>query len=70
MSDQALEHEAKEPSPSDEARVEGWRFEVLLQAGYPPALADAVARSRADLHLAADLLRRGCDPQLAARILL
>lgn len=68
MNENALEnvdeHAFWEPS------VEGWRFEVLLRAGYPPSLADQIARSRADLHLAADLVTRGCDPRLAARIVL
>lgn len=71
MSEHALEQtETDEISSHWEASVEGWRFEVLLRAGYPAELADEVARSRADLHLAADLVLRGCDPELAARIVL
>ncbi|MER3411548.1 MAG: hypothetical protein C4305_04000 [Thermoleophilia bacterium] len=71
MSEYALEQtDADETFSLWEASVEGWRFEVLLRAGYPAALADEVARSRADLHLAADLVLQGCDSELAARILL
>ena len=51
-------------------QVETWRLSVLLDAGYPPDLAELVAESRVDLHEAVDLLERGCPPPLAARILL
>jgi len=51
------------------AAVEAWRLHVLLQAGYPLRLAERVARSNADLHLAVEMLERGCTPGVAARIL-
>jgi hypothetical protein len=50
--------------------VESWRLTVLLDAGYPPDLADILAESKVDLHLAVELLERGCPAPLAARILL
>jgi hypothetical protein len=53
-----------------DAEVESWRMVVLLDAGYPPELAETIAESKADLHAAVDLLERGCPPQLAARIIL
>ena len=62
--------ECREVRTEDEL-VESWRFEVLLRAGYPPTLANALARERAaDLHLAARLLENGCEPELAAAIVL
>jgi len=53
-----------------DAEVESWRLTVLLDAGYPPELAEQLAESKADLHAAVDLLERGCPAPLAARILL
>jgi hypothetical protein len=50
--------------------VETWRLTVLLDAGYPPDLADLLAESKVDLHVAVELLERGCPAPLAARILL
>lgn len=52
-------------------QVEQWRFSVLLEAGYPPELADKIARDLdADLHLAVALVERGCSPAKAAEIVL
>ena len=52
-------------------RVERWRAEALIRAGYDPAGAsDLVARIDIDLHTATDLLERGCPPELALQILL
>lgn len=51
-------------------QVSLWRFEVLVRTGYPPTVAADVARSGADLHLAVDLVEQGCEPMLAARIVL
>jgi hypothetical protein len=51
--------------------VEAWRLEQLLAAGYPIATAEQLAaRQDIDLHRALDLVARGCDPELAGRILL
>jgi len=43
---------------------------VLMEAGYPVPLAERLAHSEADLHSAVELVRRGCEPQTAAEILL
>jgi hypothetical protein len=51
-------------------QVEGWRLSVLLDAGFPPELAELLAESNVDLHAAVELLERGCSAPLAARILL
>jgi hypothetical protein len=65
--------------PSDELEVVfepdrvGWyRFNTLFNAGYPLELARRLADdSSVDLHRAVELVvDRGCDPGLAARILL
>ena len=48
-----------------------WRFAVLIRAGYDPADAMAIAaEDEIDLHLATELLGRGCPPATALRILL
>jgi hypothetical protein len=55
----------------DERRVLGWRYEELLRAGYAEREAMLLAdRADVDLHLAVELLRRGCPPATALRILL
>jgi hypothetical protein len=52
-------------------RVERWRAEELLRAGFDPAAAAEVAgRLDIDLHAARELIDRGCPPELALRILL
>ncbi len=55
---------------TEKSKVEGWRLHVLIQAGYPLTLAEKLAGSEADLHRAVDLVSRGCDPPVAAAILL
>jgi hypothetical protein len=48
-----------------------WRFSQLTRSGY--GFDDAItlaARFDIDLHIAADLVSRGCPPRLALRILL
>jgi hypothetical protein len=54
----------------EQAKVESWRLHVLIEAGYPLPLAEKLAASDADLHLCVDLVRSGCDPTVAAEILL
>ncbi len=54
----------------ERAKVEGWRLHVLIEAGFPLHLAERLAASEADLHRCVDLLRSGCDPTVAAEILL
>ena len=52
-------------------RIERWRYEALLRAGYEPSAARRIAeRQDVDLHNAVELLERGCSPELAAAILL
>ena len=55
---------------NEPARVESWRLHVLLEAGYPVHLAERIAVSEVDLHVAVELLTRGCDASVAAEILL
>jgi hypothetical protein len=62
--------ELVETEQSERAKVESWRLHVLMEAGYPLALAERVAGSEADLHRAVDLISRGCTPEVAANILL
>ena len=51
--------------------VEAWRAEELERAGFPAELAAELAmRVDVDLHRAAELLVKGCSPELAAQILL
>lgn len=48
-----------------------WRFDQLVRAGYPPESATVLASHvEIDLHEATALLRRGCHPATAMRILL
>jgi hypothetical protein len=52
-------------------RVERWRTEELLRAGYDPVAAtDLASRLDVDLHRAIELLEHGCPAELAIRILL
>ena len=54
----------------EEERVRRWRVEQLREAGYAHAAAiELAARRDVDLHLAVELLRRGCPPATALRIL-
>ena len=52
-------------------RVTAWRACELLKAGYEPLMAVELAEHpEVDLHVALELVERGCQPDLAARILL
>jgi hypothetical protein len=55
---------------SERSKVEGWRLHVLIEAGYPLSLAERLAASEADLHLAVELVGNGCGHETAAEILL
>jgi hypothetical protein len=56
---------------SEHELVHRWRLEQLRKTGYPARAAKAIAsRHDIDLHLAVELLRRGCTTELAVRILL
>ena len=51
--------------------IEAWRAEALERAGYGAAAAAEIAvRHDIDLHLATDLVERGCPADIALRILL
>jgi hypothetical protein len=51
--------------------VRGSRSDQLSAVGYPrSAAAELADRRDVDLHLAVELLRRGCNPATALRILL
>jgi hypothetical protein len=53
------------------AVVLAWRFDALCRTGFDlDAAAVIAANVEIDLHEAIDLVRRGCPPALAARILL
>jgi hypothetical protein len=67
MSDMA---QIAEFDQSERNRVASWRLHVLIEAGYPLPLAERLAQSEADLHLAVKLVSQGCVPKTAAEILL
>ena len=55
----------------EQTAVLEWRFSQLAKSGY--GIDDAVVlatHTDVDLHLASDLVARGCPPALALRILL
>ena len=50
--------------------VAGWRREELLASGFSLPLAARLAKdARYDLHALIELVERGCEPELALRIL-
>jgi len=55
---------------TERTKVESWRLHVLIEAGYPLTLAERLAASEADLHLAVVLVGNGCEHETAAEILL
>jgi hypothetical protein len=56
---------------TENQRIERWRLEELIRAGYSVPTAELLAAANeVDLHLATELLQRGCKPELAVRILL
>jgi hypothetical protein len=58
-------------TPTERDQVERWRARELERAGFSVSLARKLAaRLDIDLHLATDLIRSGCPPELAIRILL
>jgi hypothetical protein len=62
--------EILEPETSERSKVESWRLHVLIEAGYPLHVAERLAASEADLHLAVELIGQGCEHATAAEILL
>lgn len=68
MNDTAQVELLGENAEADE--VISWRLWVLARAGYDETTARALALRRdVDLHEAVELVRRGCPPKLAYRIL-
>ena len=69
---QELETEApEEATPDPAARVLGWRIEQLIAVGFDSDAALVLALDRTvDLHEATELVRRGCPPTTAFRILI
>jgi hypothetical protein len=62
--------EIVETHESERSKVESWRLHVLIEAGYPTVLAERLAASEADLHIAVELVAAGCTHETAAEILL
>lgn len=62
--------EILEPLFDERSKVESWRLHILIEAGYPLPLAERLAVSEADLHVACEMLVQGCEPKTAAEILL
>jgi len=57
-------------APREWDQIERWRMYELERAGFDIGLARELAsRPDIDLHLAAELVERGCSPELASRIL-
>jgi hypothetical protein len=51
-------------------QVVRWRCEQLVESGFAPALATRIAEdTHYDLHALIELVERGCQPELAVRIL-
>ena len=56
---------------TEQERIERWRAHELERAGFEASAAALLAaRNDVDLHYAIDLLRNGCEPELALQILL
>jgi hypothetical protein len=56
---------------TESERIQRWRAEELERAGYDESdAAELAGRPDVDLHLAVDLLERGCPSSTALRILL
>jgi hypothetical protein len=56
---------------TESERIERWRVEELERAGYGADEAGELAsRAYVDLHLAIELLQRGCPAETALKILL
>ena len=60
-----------ENAPDPAARVLGWRIEQLMAVGFDSDAAFVLALDRTvDLHDATELVKRGCPPRTAFRILI
>ena len=55
---------------TENERIQRWRAAELERAGYDePDAAELAGRADVDLHLAVELLQKGCSPDLAYNIL-
>lgn len=60
-----------QPRETEIQRIERWRAEMLERAGYDrEAAGELAARHDVDLHLAIELIEKGCAQDVALRILL
>ena len=67
--DHVVRHEISR-SDDDHTDVTAWRLRRLLESGFDHDLAEELAATPGiDLHALLDLVDRGCQPALAARIL-
>lgn len=57
-------------TPTEPQRVWAWRMQQFLAAGCDMVTARVLAESQVDLRLFERMTDEGCDPKLAARILL
>lgn len=58
-------------SETEAERIIRWRFEILSDAGYPwDEALKLAAHVETDLHVATDLVHRGCPTDTAVRILI
>ena len=56
--------------PEEAVDVMRWRHEQLVRTGFAPSLAAAIARDcRYDLHALIELVERGCESTVTARII-
>ncbi len=62
--------QTKTTTERDFDEVVRWRCEQLVESGFPLPLAASIARdAHYDLHALIELVERGCEPELAVRIL-
>ena len=55
--------------PEELTRIQRWRFEELMRAGYTlPDAIELALRTDVDLHRATSLVRQGCPSEIAVRI--
>jgi len=65
-----LDMKIESTTGSETLGVTAWRRRQLVESGFPPPLASRVARdTRYDLHALIELAERGCEAELAVRIL-
>lgn len=59
-----------EPNISEPVKIENWRLENLIEAGYEVEAAEVLASDpQIDLHKAIEMREQGCSSRLAIEIL-